>query len=214
MPAGPRVLLDNVCYHIITRGNQKQKVFRDALDHQEYLNRLRKYKKRYDFSLYAYCLMPNHIHMLGQIQDTSGLPHFMSSLLRSYTAYFNNKYDKVGHLWQGRFKTKIILKDRYLIDCINYIEQNAVRANLVQVANPDPFEGVRRANLGTRVECGLNDTFEFQPAVVSSSLDHDRLFAERDRQHAVPTEVLGKFLKGLVASPRSADYARHNNLLV
>ena len=75
--------------------------------------------------------MPNHIHLLGEISIISDLSHFMSSLQRSYTAYFNKKYNKVGHLWQGRFKTKVIIKDRYLFDCINYIESNPAKANIV-----------------------------------------------------------------------------------
>ncbi len=131
MPSGPRLLLDNACYHIITRGNQKQLIFQDQKDYMEYLDRLRKYKKEYDFLLYGYCLMPNHIHLLGEIKVTQDLSHFMSSLQRSYTAYFNKRYGKVGHLWQGRYKTKVITKDRYLLDCINYIEFNPVKANLV-----------------------------------------------------------------------------------
>lgn len=131
MPNGPRILLDNVCYHIITRGNQRQRIFRCEKDYEEYLQRLRKYKKRYNFLLYGYCLMPNHIHMVGEVNPPSKLSRFMSSLLRSYTAYFNRRYDKEGHLWQGRFKSKIIAKDKYLIDCISYIELNPVKTNIV-----------------------------------------------------------------------------------
>ncbi|PIU41760.1 MAG: hypothetical protein COS99_03830 [Candidatus Omnitrophica bacterium CG07_land_8_20_14_0_80_42_15] len=131
MPNGPRLLLENVCYHIITRGNQRQLVFKDLKDYQEYLDRLRKYKKKYDFLLYGYCLMPNHVHMVGEITPASNLSAFMRALLRSYTAYFNRKYKKEGHLWQGRFKSKIIIKDRYLFDCINYIEANPIKANMV-----------------------------------------------------------------------------------
>ena len=131
MPSGPRLLLDNVCYHIITRGNQKQRIFREDRDYEEYLSRLRKYKKKHDFLLYGYCLMPNHIHLLGETKVAADLSRLMSSLQRSYTAYFNEKYVKVGHLWQGRFKSKVITKDKYLIDCINYIELNPVQANIV-----------------------------------------------------------------------------------
>jgi len=75
--------------------------------------------------------MPNHIHLIGEPVHPKKLPKFMQCLHRSYTAYFNNKYNKVGHLWQGRFKTKIIAKDKYLIQCIAYVEQNPVRANLI-----------------------------------------------------------------------------------
>lgn len=63
----------------------------------------------------------------------------MQCLQRSYTAYYNKKYNKVGHLWQDRYKMKVIVKDRYLIDCIAYVEYNPVRANLVEKPNEYKF---------------------------------------------------------------------------
>ncbi|MFA6217519.1 MAG: transposase [Candidatus Omnitrophota bacterium] len=127
-----RLLLDGCCYHIITRGNQKQKVFRCDEDNLEYLKLLKRFKRKYKFHLYAYCLMPNHVHLVGEINDTPLISNFMHDLSRTYTLYFNSKYELVGHLWQGRFKSKIICKDRYLFDCLRYIEYNPVRANLAQ----------------------------------------------------------------------------------
>lgn len=134
MPSGPRLLIRNACYHIIARGNQKQKVFFDTKDYTKYLLFLRKYKRKFDFKIYGFCLMPNHIHIVGEPQENSQLSKFMQSLSRAYTAHFNNRYNKVGHLWQGRYKSKVIVKDNYLIDCIHYIELNPVRANLVKSA--------------------------------------------------------------------------------
>lgn len=131
MPSGPRIILDNAYYHITTRANQKQTIFIDDQDFMVYLARVKKYKKRHGFKLYGYCLMPNHAHMLGKVDKKENLSKFMHDLNRSYTAYFNEKYKKVGYLWQGRFNSKIILKDRYLLDCINYIELNPLRANMV-----------------------------------------------------------------------------------
>ena len=131
MPNGARVLMDNVFYHIIVRGNQKQKVFTENTDFETYLKRIERYKRKYRFRLYGFCLMPNHIHMIGEIERKEDLAKFMHGLSRSYTAYFNDKYDKVGYLWQGRFKSKIIVKDQYVINCINYIELNPVRAKIV-----------------------------------------------------------------------------------
>lgn len=133
-----RLLIKNACYHIYTRGNQKQKVFLDRDDFEFYLSQLKRYKRKFSFLLYGYCLMPNHIHIIGEATMPENLPKFMQCIQRSYTAYYNKKYDKVGHLWQGRFKTKIIVKDKYLIDCISYIELNPVRANFVN--NPKEYE--------------------------------------------------------------------------
>ena len=130
MAKSSRILLDNACYHITTRGNQKQRVFLDAEDYQVYLFKLRKYKTQHGFMLYGFCLMPNHVHLMGEPKVKRNLSKFMQSLNRSYTAYFNKKYSKVGYLWQGRFRSKVIVKDDYLIDCIQYIELNPVRADL------------------------------------------------------------------------------------
>jgi len=131
MPNGSRIVIENALYHIMVRGNQKQEVFVENSDFNEYLKRIRRYKKKYKFNLYGFCLMPNHIHIIGEIEKSKNLAKFMHGLSRSYTAYFNKKYKKVGHLWQGRFLSKVILKDRYVLDCVNYIELNPVRANLV-----------------------------------------------------------------------------------
>lgn len=125
-----RLLIKNACYHIMARGNHKQIIFPDKEDYSFYLRQLKHYKRKFFFLLYGYCLMPNHIHLIGEPKEPEKLPKFMQGLHRSYTAYYNKKYAKAGHLWQGRFKAKVITKDEYLIDCIAYVEQNPVRAGL------------------------------------------------------------------------------------
>lgn len=142
-----RLLIKNACYHIYVRGNQKQTVFRDKEDFEFYLHQIKHYKRKYSFHLYGYCLMPNHIHLIGEPVHPEKLPKFMQCLQRSYTAYHNKKYNKVGHLWQDRFKTKVIVKDQYLIDCIAYVEQNPVRANLVKNIGGYEFSSYRERNL-------------------------------------------------------------------
>lgn len=125
-----RLVMENACYHLIVRGNQKQDVFRSEGDYLTYLALLKRLKRKYKFRLYAYCLMPNHVHLLGELENPAFLSKFMHGLNRTYTLYFNNKYEEVGHLWQGRFKSKIITRDKYLLDCINYIESNPIRSGL------------------------------------------------------------------------------------
>jgi len=130
MPRGSRLLISNVCYHIIQRGNQKQNIFLEDADFEKYLEILLHYKRKYYFKLYAYCLMPNHIHLIAEVNKVNDLAKIMQGIALTYTLWFNKKYGKVGHLWQGRFKNMIIQKDRYLIDCLNYIEYNPLRAKL------------------------------------------------------------------------------------
>jgi len=131
MPRTARVTIENGCYHIITRGNQKQSVFMDSGDYNKYLQILTKYKRRYKFKLYCFCLMPNHVHLIVEVKDPTMVSRIMKGLNMSYALYFNYKFKKVGHLWQDRFLSRIIHKDIYLLDCINYIETKPIRANIV-----------------------------------------------------------------------------------
>ena len=130
MPRSKRVLLDNACYHILNRGNQKQNIFLEELDYEKYLEILKHYKNKYNFKLYAYCLMPNHIHLIIDVKKTNNLAKIMQGITQTYTVWFNNKYNKAGRLWQGRFKSMLIQQDKYLIDCLRYIELNPIRANI------------------------------------------------------------------------------------
>jgi putative transposase len=141
-----RLLIKHACFHIYSRGNQKQKIFLAKDDFEFYLYQLRRYKKKFSFFLYGYCLMPNHIHLIGEPAEPQNVPKLMQCLQRSYTAYYNKKYGKVGHLWQGRFKMKVVAKDEYLINCIAYIEQNPVRANLVNGPHEYEFSSYQERN--------------------------------------------------------------------
>ncbi len=145
--ARTRLLINNACYHIYARGNQKQAVFKSKEDYEFYLHQLKHYKRKHSLHIYGYCLMPNHIHIIGEPKNPGRLPRFMQCLHRSYTAYYNKKYNKVGHLWQGRFKTKAITRDQYLLDCIAYVEQNPLRANLVKNIKEYEFSSYPERNL-------------------------------------------------------------------
>ena len=148
MANGRRLVLEHALYHITNRGNQKQKTFIDDEDFREYLLRVRRYKRKYGFSLYGYCLMPNHPHLVGEVKIKENLSKFMQCLTRSYTAYFNRKYKKVGYLWQGRFKNKVIVKDSYVVNSINYVELNPVRAGMVKTPQEYQWSSYRERVLG------------------------------------------------------------------
>jgi len=130
MPRGTRILLDNVCYHVLNRGNQKQPIFLGAEDFEKYLQILKHCKRKYRCKVFGYCLMPNHIHLILEPEEPQALAKIMQSLTQTYTFWFNKKYGKVGHLWQGRFKNMIVHRDDYFIQCVYYVETNPVRASL------------------------------------------------------------------------------------
>ena len=140
MPRLPRAFINQSCYHIITRGNQKQKVFRQNKDYVIYLKILKKAKQKYKILIYSYCLMPNHVHLLIETLSSINMSKFMHWLNRGYSAYFNASYKTSGHLWQGRFISKPILKDQYMIHCANYIEPNPLRTKIPMVNNISDYK--------------------------------------------------------------------------
>ncbi len=131
MARRPRVLAPQVLYHVIVRGNHRQVTFRTPSDYQAYQERLARYLLQCRVRLWAYCLMPNHVHLLAETASEP-LSAFMQRLQQSYTQYFNRTHRTVGHLFQGRYKAIVCEKDRYLLALIRYIHLNPVRANLVK----------------------------------------------------------------------------------
>lgn len=111
-------------YHIFNRGIRKQNLFADDKDYKRYLDRMREYKDKHSISIIAYCLMPNHIHLLIRQNGPEPASAFVQRLHTAYTMYFNKKYDLVGHPFQSRFKAKMVGKDEYLRDLSRYIHLN------------------------------------------------------------------------------------------
>jgi putative transposase len=129
----PRVHFPGALYHVIARGNQRQAIFRSDSDRRRYLDLLNQYRKRYNFHLYAYVLMSNHVHLLLEVCETP-LAKAMQGLQQSYTLYFNRKYKLVGHLFQGRYKDILCDRDAYLLELVRYIHLNPVRSKIVDSA--------------------------------------------------------------------------------
>jgi putative transposase len=130
MPRKPRIEFSGAFYHVIVRGNQKQRVFKDAADFQKYLLTLTVYKNRSGCRIYAYVLMNNHVHLLIETADIP-LSKAMQGVNQTYTMYFNRKYRTVGHLFQGRYKAILCDRDAYLLGLVKYIHQNPLRAKIV-----------------------------------------------------------------------------------
>lgn len=159
MANGPRLLIKNACYHVYSRGNQKQQIFFDKEDYETYISILRRYKKKFRLALYGFCLMLTHVHLVCQPEFPKQISTFMHALQLSYSIYFNKKYKKVGHLWQDRFKSKVVMRDRYLIDCVHYVEMNPVRAGMVESPADYPWSSYKARVLGEDQWPGLVDTF-------------------------------------------------------
>lgn len=130
MARKPRIEFPGAFYHVIIRGNNRQDIFLEEHDYQQFLKRLRKYKKLYFFVLYAFVLMKNHVHMLLETTSTP-LSKVMQGIDQSYTQYFNAKYRQVGHILQGRYKAILCDKDSYFLELVRYIHLNPDRAGII-----------------------------------------------------------------------------------
>jgi len=132
MPAHGRIIYDGAVCHIIQRGNNRQKIFKEVEDYKKLLSLIIEYKAKFVFELYNYCLMPNHLHLLMKISKGDDLSRLMQGLFQSFRFYYKRKYKYTGYLYEGRYKSKLIEKDSYLLDCARYIERNPLRAGIVK----------------------------------------------------------------------------------
>ena len=121
-----------VIYHVYCRGNNKAKVFHVGHDYAKYKRNIIRYKQKYDFKIYSYSLMPNHPHLLIEPKSPTDITSIMRSLNLSYSVWHNRRYSCVGHVWQGRYKSRIVKDDNDLLSCMSYIEMNPVKAGLVE----------------------------------------------------------------------------------
>jgi len=138
MPRKPRFYLPGMPVHAIQRGNNRQAVFFGDEDYRAYLSWLKLAGEKYDCHIHAYVLMTNHVHLLvtpGHRDSLGGLFQFVG---RHYVAYINNRYERTGTLWEGRYKASLVEEERYLLTCYRYIELNPVRAGMVRL--PEHYE--------------------------------------------------------------------------
>ncbi len=126
------------CYHIVNRGVEQRVVFEEAEDYECFEELMCFYARSYGITIHNYCLMSNHYHLLVEIEQPN-LSRFMKQLGMSYSIYFNKKYKRSGHLWQGRFKSWYVANEAYLYTLMIYIEQNPLKAKIVKDIAEYPY---------------------------------------------------------------------------
>ena len=133
MPRTARIAPKECVYHILSRGNNRQDIFKDERDYKKYIEIIQKYKEKYRFKLYHYVLMRNHVHLVLEPTDRGGsLAEVMKGINLSYAQFYKGRYKHIGHFWQDRYKSIIISRDDYLLACGSYVELNPVRAGIVK----------------------------------------------------------------------------------
>lgn len=138
-----RELSNTGLYHVIVRGINKEHIFETPGDYH-YLNRvIEQVKEEFCFSIYAYCFMSNHIHLLIKEKNQHDLSKIMKKIFIRYAMYFNKKYSRSGSLVESRFKSKAVEIDEYLFPLITYIHKNPVKAGIENIPEHYPYSSCK-----------------------------------------------------------------------
>jgi len=143
MGRGPRKTSATGYYHVVTRGNQRQPVFRAEADYGVYCEFVTDAVRSFSVQVAHFCLMPNHVHLLVQTDAREALSRAMHQLQRRYWFYWRRSVGLSGHLWQGRFHSFPIDSEAYLLEAARYIERNPLEAQLIPTLEAYPWSSYR-----------------------------------------------------------------------
>jgi putative transposase len=179
-----RIEFAGAVYHVTSRGDRREQIYRDDEDRRAQLGVLAQAMSRFDASVLAYCLMGNHYHLVLSTQAPN-LSRMMRHLNGVYTQDFNRRHGLVGHLFQGRFKAILVDTDAYLLSLCRYVERNPVAAHMV--ARPGDWAwSSYRAHVGQEAAPAWLDVDKLHGQL----LGHDVLTEADQRQAQQAYEVL------------------------
>jgi putative transposase len=141
-----------MCYHVLNRGNARGTVFHEDADYQAFVDLMAEANERVPMRILGYALMPTHFHLVLWPRGDGDLSRWMQWLLTSHVRRYHRHYHGSGHVWQGRFKAFPIEQDDHLLTVLRYAERNALRANLVKLAEAWPWSSLAWRRGGRRPE--------------------------------------------------------------
>ena len=175
MPRTSRAVAVGYPHHVTQRGNNRQPIFFDDQDRLTYLDTFQHYASKFHLDVWAYCLMPNHFHLLVVPQNEESLASGVGLANQVYTRYINRKYFRSGRLWQNRFFSCIVGTDEYLWAVTRYVENNPVKAGLSKNA-----EDYRWSSARCHVEGALDSLLSRSDWLSEGELDAYRKFLLED----------------------------------
>ncbi len=138
MPRPRRVNFEDAFHHVFNRGVEKRSIFMDDQDRKTFLHILSEVVPTYSLRLFCYCLMENHFHLFLQTKKPN-LSEAMRTLQGEYASYVNHRYDRVGYLFQDRYKSPLVNDDRYALAVARYIHRNPLEARIVERLEDYPW---------------------------------------------------------------------------
>lgn len=127
-----RILSNTGMYHVMFRGINKQEIFSSENDYEKLKEIIFLLKDSYGIELYAYCMMPNHVHLFLRETEQGAISDFMKRILSHYAGWYNFKYERTGHLFANRYKSLPVEDDSYFLTLAKYIHRNPVKAGLAE----------------------------------------------------------------------------------
>ena len=186
-----RIEFAGALYHVTSRGDGREDIYRDDVDREVFLDVLAEVCERFNWTVHAFCLMGNHYHLLLETPD-GNLSKGMRQLNGVYTQRFNAKHRRVGHVFQGRYKAIIVQKETYLLELARYIVLNPVRARMVRSAKDWPWSSYR-ASAGL-AECpewlGIDWVRSAFSTKRTEAIEGYRAFVAKGRNQPAPWEKL------------------------
>ena len=174
MPRLRRVVAPSIPHHVTQRGNRRQQTFFEESDFRSYERSLRRWCDEFGVSIWAYCLMPNHVHLIVVPSHEASLAKAIGEAHKHYTVQINRRHEWTGCLWQGRFFS-VPLDEFHLLLAARYVLLNPVRAGLVERPSDWRYSSAREffnpALAGITDICHLNDRVEDWQAFLSCDID-------------------------------------------
>lgn len=173
----PRVAFEWTTYHITSRGNNRQTLFHDSQDFVVFLMMLCSVIRELEWSCFSFCLMTNHYHMVLQTPEPN-LPKGMHKLHCNYSNYYRKRYPFTGKLFEGRYDSRIICDDSYVLEAIRYDLLNPVRAGLVKHPHDWPWSSYKET-------IGISEAFGFVDVMWVRSLFDDSTVPAKNFTHFI-----------------------------
>jgi putative transposase len=188
----PRVVVPSFPHHVTQRGNRRQKTFFGTEDYLYYISLLCEFSKLAETEVWAYCLMPNHVHLVMVPSHEDGLRAALGEAHRRYTRHVNFRHGWRGHLWQERFHS-FLMDEKYLLAAVRYVEMNPVSAGLCEFPRDWRFSSARAHLEGkddtlVRVRPMLERVADWRAYLAASTKQDD---TERIRKHTRTGRPLG-----------------------
>ncbi len=195
-------------YHVIARGNNKEYIFKESIDKGYFIKLLKEYGIAMGYKIYGYVLMDNHYHIIIQTMDKK-LQAIMHQINNKYSKYFNYKYERVGHIFQGRYKAVLVQDERYMMYLLRYVHQNPVQAGMCKVVEEYKWSSDIYYRKGIRSFLETGAIMEmFGSNYIESKKKYEELMREEDTVDYDKLNIIGDEAYQVLCASRKKEIQR------